>query len=162
MSGTAVLNSMLLGSATAATSVSSVTVGGIPTGSFAGTAGSSVTWVGFSWPSIIPVTPLWTFTSGGSTYSFDLNSVTVDSQDNNFLNLNGVGTLKKIGVGAADPTTGQWSFTISNPGGGGHANFAFTFANSQTSVPEGGSALALLGLGLIGLGALRKSLARKA
>ncbi len=98
----------------------------------------------------------------GSTYSFDLNSVVVDSQDNNFLNLNGAGTLYKTGVGAADPTAGMWSFTISNPGGGGHANFAFTFANSQTSVPEGGSAVALLGLGLIGLGALRKSVARKA
>lgn len=147
MSGTVFLNNMNLGSATAATAFSGVTVGGVPTGSFAGTAGSSVTWNPFGWnPATTPVTPLWSFVFGAFTYSFDLASVSVVSQSNFFLNLVGVGTLRITGAGSPfDPTTAQWSFTISNPTGGAHANFAFTFANSQTSVPEGGSTAALLG-----------------
>src|SRR5437763_4935008 len=44
MSGTAFLNNTALGSATATTGYMSVTVGGIPTGSFTGTFGDSVTW----------------------------------------------------------------------------------------------------------------------
>ncbi len=149
MSGTAILNSTSLGSATAATGFIGTTVGGIPTGSFTGTGGSSVTWSAFSWPSNTAVTPLWTFTVGPTTYSFELGSVTVASQSNTFLNLLGTGVLSKTGF---DDTVGSWSFTISNSSGAAHSNFAFTFANSQTAaVPEGGSALALLGMGLIGI-----------
>lgn len=162
MSGTAILDNSLLGSATKVTSVSGASVGGIPTGSFTGTAGDAVTWNGFGWnPSTTPVTPLWTFTDAGtgSTYSFTLNSVSVDSQDNKFLNLLGSGTLSITGgTAAADDTTGSWSFTISNPTGGAHANFAFTFANSQTAVPDGGATAMLLGAGFLGLAGLRRKL----
>ena len=34
----------------------------------------------------------------------------------------------------------------------------FTFANSQTAIPDGGATIALLGVGLLGLGALRRKL----
>jgi hypothetical protein len=98
---------------------------------------------------------LWTFISGTTTYSFDLANVAVKSQDNEFLNLTGSGTLHATNF---EDATGTWSFTISNPGGGAHANFGFTFANSQTSVPEGGSALALLGLALAGMVGVRRKL----
>jgi hypothetical protein len=157
MSGTATLNSTFLGSATAATAFSAVTVGGAPTGSFAGTFGASVTWSGFSWPSNVLVAPLWTFVFGANTYSFDLANVSVFSQSNSFLNLMGSGTLHVTGF---DDTPGLWSFTISNSGGGEHSNFEFTFANSQTAagVPDGGMTVALLGIAFVGLEGLRRKL----
>jgi len=160
MSGTATLDSTLLGSADAATGFSGVSVGGLPTGAFAGTAGSSVTWSAFNWD--VPTLPptLWSFVSGGRTYSFVLSAVSVFTQNNFFLNLMGSGTLSITGVGPSyEDTTGFWSFTISNPTGGAHANFEFTFANSQTavpSVPDGGLTLALLGFALIGAEGLRR------
>ncbi|HEY6226601.1 MAG TPA: VPDSG-CTERM sorting domain-containing protein [Verrucomicrobiae bacterium] len=164
MSGTATLNNTLLGSASAATGFSAVTVGGTPTGSFTGTFGDAVTWSAFSWPSSTTVAPLWVFTDAGTgwTYSFNLDNVTVKSQDNEFLNLKGNGVLSITGdllhPSPYDSTTGAWSFTISNPGGGAHSNFDFTFANSQTAVPDGGATIALLGVGLLGLGALRRKI----
>jgi VPDSG-CTERM motif len=162
MSGTANnLNNTLLGSATSVAFFTGVTVGGAPTGTFAGTVGSSVTWSGFSWPSNALVAPLWTFVSGATTYSFDLANVTVFSQSNSFLNLMGSGTLHVTGF---DDTPGSWSFTISNPTGGAHANFDFTFANSQTAtgVPDGGTTVALMGIAFVGLEGLRRMLrARK-
>jgi VPDSG-CTERM motif len=165
MSGTANLNSTLLGSATKASSFGAVSVGGVPTGSYVGTLGDSVNWNGFGWnPATTPVNPLWSFTDAGTgfTYSFNLATVGVVSQDNSFLNLLGTGTLTITGAGSPyDTTDGQWSFTISNPGGGAHANFSFTFANSQTGagVPDGGMTVILLGTALAGLGLLRRKLA---
>jgi hypothetical protein len=157
MSGTVTLNNTSLGSASAATAFSSVTVGGAPTGNYAGTFGSSVTWSGFSWPSVVTVSPLWTFISGGNTFSFDLSSVAVVTQNNTFLNLLGSGTLKETGFAN---TSGSWSFTISNPTGGSHADFMFTFANSQTAaVPDGGTTVILLGAAISGLALLRKKIA---
>jgi hypothetical protein len=163
MSGTANnLNNTLLGSATSVAFFTGVTVGGSPTGAFTGTLGSSVTWSGFSWPSNVLVAPLWHFMSvAGTTYSFDLANVSVFSQSNSFLNLMGSGTLHVDGF---DDTPGTWSFTISNPGGGAHANFDFTFANSQTAagVPDGGMTVALLGIAFVGLEGFRRKLgARK-
>ena len=157
MNGTATLNSTLLGSATSVAFFTGVTVGGSPTGTFAGTFGSSVTWKGFSWPSSVLVPTLWTFTFGTTTYSFDLANVSVSSQSNSFLNLMGSGTLHATGF---DDTPGSWSFTISNPGGGPHANFDFTFANSQTAtgVPDGGTTVALMGIAFVGLELLRRKL----
>jgi VPDSG-CTERM motif len=157
MSGTATLNSTSLGSATAATGFSGVTVGGSPTGSFFGTFGQPVTWSAFSWPSNVLVSQLWAF-GIGLPYSFDLANVSIVSQSNNFLNLMGSGTLHVTGF---DDTPGLWSFTISNPGGGAHPNFEFTFANSQTAaggVPDGGITVALLGIALVGVEVLRRKL----
>lgn len=165
MSGTVVLDSTYLGSATEATSFSGVTVGGIPSGSFAGTYGDSVTWAPFGWaPATTPVIPLWTFSDAGTgrTYSFDLSTVVVVKQTNKFLNLLGSGTLYISGAGPVyDPTPGVWSFAISNPTGGAHSNFAFTFASSQTAaqVPDSGATLGLLGLSLVGLEGLRRRFA---
>src|SRR5437762_7645771 len=164
MSGTAFLNNTALGSATATTGYMSVTVGGIPTGSFTGTFGDSVTWSVFGWnPSTAPVSPLWTYHDVGTgfNYSFNLGTVSVMTQTNFFLNLLGTGTLFITGPGSpydAAGTSGAWSFTISNPTGTTHDTFAFTFANSQTAVPNSGSALALLGIALAGIEGVRRAL----
>jgi hypothetical protein len=167
MSGTVTLANgsgptTLLGNATKATAFTGVTVGGVPTGNFAGSFSSIATWVGFGWsPFVAPATqPLWYFDYAGNHFSFDLTSVTVMHQDNSFLNLLGSGTLKETGVVNPDNTTGAWSFTISNAGGGAHSDFSFTFANSQTAaVPDGGLTVALLGAALSGLALIRRKLA---
>ena len=163
MSGTVTLDDVFLGSADAALAFNGVTVGGTPTGAYTGTAGTAVTWSAFGWnPATTPVTPLWTFTTGGRTYSFDLTTVSIAGQNNFFLNLLGTGTLRITGGGPSyDPTPGTWSFTISNPDGADHQNFQFTFANSQTAsgVPEGGTTAMLLGAALCGIGLIRRKFA---
>jgi|ERR1035441_2376595 hypothetical protein len=162
MSGTVTLDNALLGSATKATAFTGVTVGGVPTGNFTGSATSIATWVGFGWnPFVAPATqPLWYFDYAGNHFSFDLTAATVMHQDNSFLNLLGSGTLKETGLVNPSDTTGAWSFTISNAGGGAHADFSFTFANSQTAaVPDGGLTVALLGAALSGLALIRRKLA---
>jgi hypothetical protein len=108
---------------------------------------------------------LWSFTDAttGFTYTFDLISDTISSQSSFFLNLLGTGTLSITGAGSTySPTSGSWSFTVSNPTGGPHADFNFTFANSQTgvpSVPDGGATAMLLGVGLTSVALFRKKLA---
>jgi hypothetical protein len=160
MGGTAMLNNMSLGSATAATAFSGVTVNNPANGSYAGTAGSAVTFNAFSWnPSSAPVSPLWSFISGGRTYQFNLTSLTVVSQSNSFLNIAGLGSLTIVGPGGFDPTTGAWSFTISQAGGGPSADFQFGFQSSNNAIPEGGSALALLGISLVCVEFVRRKLA---
>ncbi|HOC57334.1 MAG TPA: VPDSG-CTERM sorting domain-containing protein [Verrucomicrobiota bacterium] len=158
MAGSATLDSTWLGSATGVTGFGPVVVGVGPTGDFVGTTGASVSWSAFSWtPPSTPVIPLWTFTSGPLTYSFDLLSLSIQQQNNSFLNLVGTGTLKLTGF---EDTTGNWSFTIPNAGGAQHANFEFTFANSQNAVvPDGGMTAMLLGAALSGLALLRRKLA---
>ena len=128
MNGTATLNNVDLGLASAALSLSGVQVGNA-TGSFAGAQNANVTWNPFSWP-LGSASPLWAFTNGGLVYSFNLATDSINSQDNTFLNLLGSGTLYATGF---DPTPGLWSFTISNPTGGTHTDFSFSFANSQTA-----------------------------
>jgi VPDSG-CTERM motif len=71
--------------------------------------------------------------------------------------------LNITGTGPAyDATAGFWTFTISNAGGGNHDNFAFTFANNQTTVipnvPDGGMTVVLLGAALSGLCLFRKKM----
>ena len=162
MAGGVILNSVSLAAATAATSFSNVQVENGSTGSYLNVpGGTAVTWSGFSWGSFSPVSPLWTFTYAGRTYSFSLSSITTDLQTSKFLNLSGAGTLTISGTGPTyDPTFGDWSFTISNSSGGNHANFQFAFANSQTAaaVPDGGSLASLMGAALIGLGLVQRKL----
>jgi hypothetical protein len=165
MGGTVNLDSTLLGSATAATGFSNVTVEGTPTGSFVGTdlsAGSQTTvnWAGFAFNSGTDVA-LWSFTDAdnGWTYSFALDNNVVATQTNYGLLLLGNGTLDIVGAG--DPytaTAGTWSFTITHDTGAASPNFEFAFGNSQTAagVPDGGATAILLGVGLLGLGALRR------
>jgi hypothetical protein len=111
---------------------------------------TSVTQKPFSFDPFIPNNPLWTFMSGGNTYSFDLLTLSIDQQGGNTLLLSGTGDLNMTGF---DPTTGTWVFTA-NQGGG-----TFSFSSSDGAVPDGGSALILFGLGLGGLEALRRKLA---
>jgi hypothetical protein len=58
-----------------------------------------------------PVTPFWTFTVGGTEYSFDLATVAVARMtlgDNHFLSLSGTGTARATGF---EETTGDFTFS---------------------------------------------------
>jgi hypothetical protein len=124
------------------------------TGNFSGIpAGTSATmaqpWI-FN-PST-PTPDLWSV--GG--FTFELLTATVVTQTANFLNVLGTGTISGNGF---DPTAATWGFTINNSDGLPHLIFSFGGDSStRTSVPDGGSAVALLGLAFIGIEVLRRKL----
>jgi hypothetical protein len=137
-----------LATATAFTAISGVNVsGGIiaPTGSYAGTDGTTVTFTPFSFTAS-GVTPLWTFTVGGVTYSFDATSVGIQTQNSSFLNLQGSGMAYISGGDTTyTPTIGTWTITDTA------TTDQFTFSASTTTVPDSGSTALMIGLGLAGI-----------
>jgi VPDSG-CTERM motif len=102
------------------------------------------------WVFITPTPGLWSV--GG--FTFDLMSAVVTSQSANFLNVLGTGIISANGF---DPTPATWSFTIDNADGRPHLTFGFA-TDTVAGVPDGGSAVALLGLALIGIEGLRRKL----
>jgi len=126
----------------------------LPTGSYAGLAGTAVTMTseGFIFSpglSPSPINDLWSFTVAGITYDFNLLTAT-GVYDNGSLDLSGTGNLQITG----DPNTaGTWTLDIN--GGGDGDNFNFD-ANSEvvSTVPDGGSTAMMLGAGLSGFALL--------
>jgi len=99
-----------------------------------------------------PTPGLWNLPAFG--FSFDLTSVvSVQHTGNSFINVLADGIIHGTGF---DDTPGQFSFTVSNPNGQPHIRFAF--AAETTSTPDGGSAVALLGIAFIGVEVLRRKL----
>ena len=158
ISGVLELNDDVLGDASAALGGTG-TVSLTSTGHYSSTAGAAVSFAGFSWnPSSTPVEDLWSFSSGGWTYSFDLLSLNVLTHSATFLDISGTGLLFIEGAGSpfdAEGTVGTWTFQINNSAGS-HPEALFQFTSSNTSVPDGGTTAALLGLGLVGLGAISR------
>jgi hypothetical protein len=120
-------------------------------GSFTGLAGMNAT---FAAP--------WTFTSGLANFwsvggfTFNLTTSSITSQKLGSLTVDGTGTITKLGF---DPSAGSWHFTTQNPS----ANAQFSFSAATGTLPDGGSAVALLGIALAGIeGARRVLRARKA
>jgi len=95
--------------------------------------------------------PLWQV--GG--FSFALASSTIITQTVNFLNVSGPGTITG---NMFDPTPGTWSFTSTNSNGAPQTSFTFT--TDTAAVPDGGTAVALLGLAFAGLEGARRVLRR--
>jgi len=164
--GGAVLLNNTLANATAIDSFGGSTIvsGGanLPTGSYAGLAGTAVTMTseGFTFSpglSPSPINDLWSFTVAGITYDFNLLTAT-GVYDNGSLDLSGTGTLQITG----DPNTaGTWTMDIN--GGGDGDNFNFDANNEVGSgtggtspVPDGGSTMMMLGAGLSGFALLRR------
>jgi len=127
---------------------SSVTSG---TGDFAGippgtSAAMTQPWI-FN-PST-PTPGLWSV--GG--FSYDLLTSTIVTQNASTLFITGTGIVSGNGF---DPTSMDWSFTTQSAGG--NTRTTFSFSANGLAVPDGGSAVALLGLALVGIEVLRRKL----
>src|SRR5437867_10662931 len=119
------------------------------TGDFAGIAPGTSAAMAQPWifnPST-PTPGLWSV--GG--FTFDLLSSTVVTQNASTLVIEGSGTVSGNGF---DPTAMDWSFTTQSSGG--RTNTTFSFSANGVAVPDGGSAVALLGLALVGVEVLRR------
>ena len=86
-------------------------------------------------------------------FTFDLASSTVVLQNANFLLISGTGTITGNGF---DPTEGTWSFTAQSPSANGV--FSFSASGDFNPVPDGGSTVALLGLGLTCVWMIRRKI----
>jgi hypothetical protein len=89
-------------------------------------------------------------------FTFKLLSATIVQQTPTFLSITGTGVISGAGF---QPTKASWAFTIPNAGG---TDFFFPFsanisANGQ-GVPDGGSAVALLGISLVAIEFVRRKL----
>ena len=118
----------------------------VVTGSYVGLVSPGDTATMVPWTFTMATPNLWTvsFSGGGGTFTFDLASATIVMQTATFLDIEGVGTVHGTGF---DDTTARWAFTVQNAGGGTGDFFSFS-ANTASVVPDGGSAVALLGIGL--------------
>jgi len=116
-------------------------------------------------PSQGSVTPLWSITTGGITYSFDATTLdAVFDTSAQQWDISGLGEAFITGGGTDySPTAGSWSATVSS------SDTAFNFGSSEDPpldnpaaaevVPDGGTSIALLGGALAGLYAIRRKLA---
>jgi VPDSG-CTERM motif len=97
----------------------------------------------------------WSFNSGPVSsfwsvdgFLFDLIASAVTHHGSGAVDVSGTGTISGHGF---DPSPGSWQFSTQNPS----ANSEFSFS-AATGVPDGGSALCLLGLALAGIEGLRR------
>lgn len=96
--------------------------------------------------------PLWSV--GG--FVFDLAESHIMTQNANGLVIVGTGTLMGNGF---DSTAGTWAFSSQNPSGNHRSKFSFSAGTDAVPAPDGGSAISLLGIGLVGVEALRRKFA---
>jgi hypothetical protein len=105
-----------------------------------------------------PPTLIWTH-NGTATTNFFLSSVTNITQNANVLQVDGVGYVTD-GAGGFDDTIG--TFTIF---GAGSSQSSFSFSSSSVTtpagVPDGGSLLVMVGLGLASLLGLQRGVATR-
>jgi VPDSG-CTERM motif len=87
-----------------------------------------------------PTPGLWSV--GG--FTFNLLSATIITQTATFLNIMGTGIVSGNGF---EQTPATWAFTVQNAGGN-HDFFSFSANLATQGVPDGGSAVAMLGIGL--------------
>jgi len=104
----------------------------------------------------------WTFIPSTGTpslwsvggFTFDLTGVTVVMRSATFLNIIGHGTVSGNGF---ETTNARFAFSVANSGGGTGDFFSFS-ANTASGVPDGGSAVALLGISLVAIEFVRRKL----
>ncbi len=118
--------------ATAINSFSNILVVADTNGIYAPLVNSrAATWTPFTFaPPGIPVSPLWTCSSNGISYSFDASSMTVVFSSSNFLDIQGSGIAHVTGY--AD-TPGFWTIAVQSIGAS--VNFTASTTVSATNVP---------------------------
>ena len=140
---------ILLGSATEVTAWNMAEVSGT-SGDFTSVANG--TNVAFATPYVFnPPTAYSTLWAVGG-FSFNLVNSTIITQGNFALVIIGTGTVSGIGF---DTTPGTWSFAVTQSNGGTSAEFSFQGNSTATPTPDSGSTVALLGVALFTVGALR-------
>ena len=100
------------------------------------------------------VTPEWSFSSGGHAYTFDLLALIDGTTTAGGMSLSGTGTAY---IDGGDPSAATWALQ----GSGGKFTFKFS-SSTTTAVPDGGSAVALLGIAFAGIEVVRRKLKAKA
>ena len=102
------------------------------------------------------VIPAWLVVSGANSFSFDLTSLFSTSMGTMF----GVHSFTINGSGVAHATGFEDTNAVFSLQGTGSGSVTFTIFQASTtaipSVPDGGSAVALLGLGFVAVEALRR------
>jgi VPDSG-CTERM exosortase interaction domain len=130
--------------------------------------GTSTTFTNFQWnsstlaitsPSITPFVE-WTFTIGSTTYDFILDTpLTTGTITHTKVGRTNVWSVKVLGSGTAQITGFEDTvgvFTVSGTGNAAHLSFDASGIADGDPVPDGGSAVALLGIALTGLEILRR------
>lgn len=90
---------------------------------------------------------LWQVVLNGFTYTFDLTSSTVMTQNPFLLGVVGSGIISSSNP-AETSTVGSWSFSTQNASGGSQ-NTRFSFSATSGAVPDGGTTALLVGAGLM-------------
>jgi hypothetical protein len=145
--GTATVDTGNLATATAFTSIANAFVDpGTQTGSYSAVPNfTAATFNAFSF-SASSVTPLWTFTVGGITYSFSATSISVMTpRTSSFLNLSGTGIASITGF-----TDTAGTFTVTDTGNG--PTFTFGQGTIVAGVPDSGTTAMLIALGFAAVG----------
>lgn len=151
--------------------------------SSAGTATEVLSWTGpggtgmpivlsddGSFSSIAPGTPVsftapWFFNSGAVAglwsvggFSFDLTSSHIVFQGGSPAGVIVDGNGMVSGPCWLGDAAMTWSFTTQDPGANGDGSMIFSFSAASGTVPDGGMTAMLLGLGVLGLGLLKKQI----
>jgi hypothetical protein len=128
------------------------TYAGVPTGT--PTTFADFTFIGDGSTAMLlaPDTPIWTFTIGGTVFSFDFLVMTNGHVESGAMSFSGSGIAHVTGF---DPTPA--SIAIQGAGSG----FSFELSSSTTAtIPEGNTTILLvLGLVIVGVVTLRQKLA---
>ncbi len=154
--GSGTLNNTGPDDATQITNFSATTNLAGSTGDYAAISdGTSVTIANLDFTSVgytgnLAISNFWSVTDGGVTYSFDLETITLNSVVGEAIIIQGRGTAKSTAAGQDDF---GGTFQLSTSGG----DTSITFS-STTSVPDSGHTAALLGLSMLGLAGLARRL----
>jgi len=125
-------------------------------GSFSALVGDSAT---FSAP--------WFFNSGSVADLWSVGGFTFDLTSSHVIFQGGSPAVVAVdGIGAVmgngeSPEAMTWSFSTSDPGAAGISTLVFSFqvaSGTTAAVPDGGTTAMLLGLGVLGLGLVKKQI----